>query len=152
MKYSILLLTLLLSISLTGKAQKDLSNPEEAVQHVVTGLFDGLAELNAEKVKQHCSPDIQLLETGKIWTIDSLLLRVNNMKTRLTDFKRVNKIDFLQTKVRGDFAWISYFNEATITANNKTVIIKWLESVTLKKEKKEWRIDLLHSTELERSK
>lgn len=152
MKYSILLLTLLLSLSLTGKAQNEICNQEEAVQNVVIGLFDGLAELNGEKIKQYCSPDIQLLETGKIWTIDSLLLRVNNMKARITDFKRVNKIDFLQTKVRGDFAWISYFNEATITANNKTVIIKWLESVTLKKEKKEWRIDLLHSTELERSK
>ena len=124
---------------------------KQLVENVVNDLFQGLAELDSQKVKQTCMSDIKLLESGKVWTIDSLLLRVTTRKMKSTDFKRINKLDFIETKVNGNVAWTSYFNKAVITSNGKTITVKWLESIILQREKNSWRIALLHSTEIERT-
>lgn len=142
---------LIIGLTISSKGQQTSPVEKETLQKVVVGLFDGLAALDVEKAKSFCTADITLLESGKVWNFDSLAVRITTRKSKSSDFKRINKLDFIETKVEGNVAWISYFNQATITASGKTVIVKWLESVVLKKENNEWKIGLLHSTELERS-
>ena len=142
---------LIIGLTISSKGQQTSPVEKETLQKVVIGLFDGLAALDVEKAKSFCTADITLLESGKVWNFDSLAVRITTRKSKSSDFKRINKLDFIETKVEGNVAWISYFNQATITASGKTVIVKWLESVVLKEENNEWKIGLLHSTELERS-
>lgn len=122
----------------------------QAVQHVVREVFEALAALDAEKVKSLCTADMMILESGQVWNFDSLVLRINTRKAKAADFKRVNQLDFIETKMEGDAAWVSYFNKASISFGGKTTHVRWLETVVLRKEQEVWKIALLHSTELER--
>jgi ketosteroid isomerase-like protein len=62
------------------------------------------------------------------------------------DFKRVNSFDFLQTEVRGNTAWTSYFNQADMQINGTPRQVRWLESAVLVKEAGGWKVKVLHST------
>ena len=132
-------------------AQQAPSTEQKIAQAAVVGLFDALAELDAEKARSFCTAGVTLLESGKIWNFDSLALRIGTQKTKTADFKRVNKLDFIDTRISNETAWIAYSNQASITSSGKTIIVKWLESVVLKKSSNGWKIDLLHSTELFRT-
>ncbi|HSC52529.1 MAG TPA: nuclear transport factor 2 family protein [Phnomibacter sp.] len=131
-----------------GATQQTPTTDQKAMQASVIGFFDGLAKLDTATMKSFCTTDILLLESGKIWNIDSLTVRIEKRKSTIKDFKRVNKIDFIETKTANNVAWVSYYNQATVYANNTTTIINWLESVVMRKEKGEWKICLLHSTDL----
>lgn len=124
---------------------------DSSLQKVVVNFFDALSELDTAKAKSYCTPDISILESGKVWNFDSLALRINTRKKLSADFKRLNQLDFIETKVTGDIAWLTYFNQAKITAAGKTVTVKWLETVLLIKKDSGWKMTLLHSTELSRS-
>lgn len=118
---------------------------------VVIRLFEALAELDTAKARACCTSDITLLESGKVWNFDSLAIRISTRKAQSSDFKRVNQFDFIQTRIIDQCSYVSYFNKAAISFNGKTTYVKWLETVVLQKVKNEWKISLLHSTELERT-
>ena len=132
-------------------AQKQPSTEEKNLQTVVVGLFDALAELNVDKAKSFCTPAVTILESGQVWTFDSLALRITTTKEKVADFKRINQFDFIETKIAKEMAWVSYFNDAAITVSGKTIKLKWLETAIFKKTANAWKIDLLHSTELSRT-
>lgn len=151
MRRVILALISILYLATFSQAQQNSPSEKMAVQNVITEFFDGLSFVDVEKVRSTCLPDLIILESGEIWNFDSLATRISSRKAKSIDFKRVNKLDFLDTKISGDIAWTYYLNQATITNNGKTVDVKWLESAVLKKEKTGWKISLLHSTTIERN-
>jgi hypothetical protein len=67
-----------------------------------------------------------------------------------TDFKRINTIDFIKTTVNENTAWTTYNNQAEITSNSKHRVAKWVETVVLVRDKKNWKVKLLHSTPIKR--
>ena len=138
------LLVLPVSVSLAQQSQPE----TKAVQRVIGNLFDGLSTLDTAKVRQACNANVKILETGKIWTVDSLTTRVLARKALGGNFKRINEFEFLETKVSGNVAWVSYFNQTIITFNEQTRIVNWLESAVLEKKRGQWKIALLHSTEM----
>lgn len=142
---------LLIVSSLTATlAQPTPPTKREELQAIVIKFFDALADLDAEKAKSFCTDDVSILESGQIWNFDSLAVRITTRKAKSADFKRINKLDFIDTKASFDVGWVSYVNQATITSGGKTTKVKWLETVILTKVKNDWRISVLHSTELER--
>lgn len=150
MKQQVIIFLLLCNFPTGGWAQKEISIEEKQLQAVVVGFFGALAELNVDKAGSFCASDVTILESGEVWTFDSLAVRIKTRKATPVNFSRLNNFHFIETKKLGETAWISYFNEAKITSAGRTVTVKWLESVVLKKLKNEWRISLLHSTELSR--
>jgi hypothetical protein len=64
---------------------------------------------------------------------------------------RTNRFEFIETKVDGNRGWVGYWNYATFTQDGKVIRdIKWLESATAVKTEKGWRLDMLHSTRVEK--
>lgn len=51
-----------------------------------------------------------------------------------------------QVQVHADMAWITYVNEGSVQDAAGKKDVTWLESAVLKKDKKQWRIEFLHST------
>ncbi len=140
------ILAFILLFSLTIKSNAQSNTKESVLQAVVINLFDAISVLDVEKTRTYCTSDIMLLENGEIWNFDTLALRLTTVKNKATSFNRVNRLDFIETKIVGDIGWVTYFNEASIQMNGNNRKVKWLESVVLKKESNEWRISLLHST------
>lgn len=147
----ILIFLLVVSSLVATFAQPTPPTKKEELQTIVIKFFDALAELDAEKAKSLCTDDVSILESGQVWNFDSLAVLITTRKAKSTDFKRINKLDFIDTKASFDVGWVSYVNQAAITSGGKTTNVKWLETVILTKVKNDWRISLLHSTELERT-
>jgi ketosteroid isomerase-like protein len=128
----------------TAAAQNKPSAEAAPVQQAISGVFDGFSALSLEKIMRHCTPDVTILEDGVVWNADSIATNLKRFKG--ADFKRVNSFNFLQTEVRGNTAWTSYFNQADVQVNGKDHQVRWLESAVLVKEAGQWKIKVLHST------
>jgi ketosteroid isomerase-like protein len=120
----------------------------ESVQQTLTGFFDALADRNVERMTSFCTPDLIILEDGMLWNLDTLARLINN-RGAITDFKRINKLDFVNTEIHKKTAWTYYRNHASITANGRNFQIDWLESAILIRRSKSWKLKLLHSTTIE---
>ena len=146
-KYALLAMLFLFPV-VCAVAQNNLSADQKAVQQVVIDMFDAIANRDTINLKLHCSPDILILESGALWNMDTLVQKISQNKA--ADFKRINTIDFIDTKVEAATAWASFNNRADVTKNGQKGFIVWLETAILLKEGKKWRIKVLHSTLIKR--
>ena len=147
-KYLPAFIALLISTG-SVSAQQQLTGNQEAVQQTVIRMFDALANRDTTGLKTYFSSGALLFEYGKVWTIDTLLQGIR--QNRAADYKRINTLSFIDTKVNTNTAWTTYNNQADVTQNGKQVVIKWIETVILVKEEKGWKIKVLHSTLIKRS-
>lgn len=131
-------------------SQVSWTKKEQQVQQVVADLFQALSERDFDKLKANCTADITVLENGISWNLDTLEQKINSTKA-IPDFKRINTIGFLDTRIKGKIAWVSYNNRADVTRNGQKGYVQWLESVILVREGKTWKVQLLHSTLIKRS-
>lgn len=145
-------LPILLAIFLTGiaQAQDSFSKDQQVVQQTVVQLFDALSNRNAIQLLTNCTDDVRFYEYGKVWTLDTLIIKVITKNTA-ADFKRVNTINFINTTINENIAWATYHLQSEITTNGKQRIVKWLETVILVKEEKLWKIKVLHSTSIQQN-
>lgn len=139
--------TFLLIVSFAGHlpAQTAFTQSQQAVQQTIIKMFDALSGRDSVSLKFYCADDIQLFEYGMVWNIDTLIHKAIVLNTA-TDFKRVNSFDFSSTAVDKKTAWATYKLRSEINSNGKQRMMEWIESVVLIKDKKRWRIKLLHST------
>ena len=144
-KICILFFLLFLVSTTTLFAQKQ--TDQQQVQQILRLVFEAFSEGSVAKMEQALTPDVKILETGEVWTLDTI--RSYFARLRPADFKRINTLDFFQTEVEGKMAFVSYHNTAAIHANGKDRMVKWLESAVLVKQGKSWRVKMLHSTRLE---
>jgi len=88
------------------------------------------------------------LENGAVWNNDTLMKKINWSKNKYESFKRVNRIEFIRTEIRGNTAWTCFYNEADFRMDSTTRFVRWLESAVLIKQRNEWKIQQFHSTVL----
>ena len=143
------LLPAILCITLL-QAQSSLTNKQHAVQQVVVKLFDALSNRDSVSLKAHSTADITLYEYGQIWNVDTLILKAITLN-QSADFKRTNSFEFINTAVDKTTAWVTYRLQSVIFKDGKQVMVQWLETVALLKERKQWKIKHLHSTLIKRS-
>lgn len=120
------------------------------VNQSLTRLFDALAALDMNGIKEYSTKDLTILESGAVWNLDTLARKVDQLKA--VSFSRTNHLDFVQTEIKGNIAWVVYYNSADMIIEGVDVHRKWLESALLVKEGKVWKIKLLHSTTLKTKK
>ena len=145
MKRSSLLL-MLLTVAATSIAQS-VKKQEPDVQQTIQNMFTALSNSDTADLKKFCTSDVNFYEYGQVWTIDTLIQKVI-LASKATDFKRTNQFEFVSTTIKGNTAWTTYYLQSTITRNGKEELVKWMETVVLVKEKKKWKINVLHSTRL----
>jgi len=132
------------------QAQQPPTKNQRQVQQTVINFFESLSNRDSVSLKNYCTNDIVLFENGKIWNADSLILKAITLNTA-SDFKRTNTIDFISTTVHGNIAWATYNLHSLMTRNGKQSTVQWMETVIAIKEKKRWKIKVLHSTLINRS-
>jgi ketosteroid isomerase-like protein len=150
MKKTLLIVTLYIISLPVAKCQEKLSADVQAVQNTIIQMFEALSNRDSVSLKTYCTSDILLFEYGSTWNLDTLINKAIR-KNRAADFKRINIISFIDTKVDKHVAWATYNNQAEITQNGVQRKIKWIETVILVRENKKWKIKVLHSTFLKGS-
>ena len=113
-------------------------------------LFDALAALDMNGIKESSTKDLTILESGAVWNLDTLAHKIDGLKA--VSFSRTNHLDFVKTEIKGAIAWVVYYNSADMIIEGVEVHRKWLESAVLVKESKIWKVKLLHSTTLKTRK
>ncbi|MBL7862221.1 MAG: nuclear transport factor 2 family protein [Cyclobacteriaceae bacterium] len=144
------LLIIALSLSTLLRAQPLLTKDQQKVQHTVINFFETLANRDSVNLRNYCANDVLLFEYGQVWNLDTLIRKAIRQNTA-TDFKRVNTIDFLTSSVDKKIAWATYNLHSDIMREGKQVTIHWMETVILVKERKRWKIKVLHSTLIKRN-
>ena len=131
-------------------AQRQLTKDQQEVHQTVINLFEALSNRDSVSLKNNCTADILLLESGSIWNADTLILKAITLNTA-TDFKRINTFDFVNTTVADNTAWTTYNLHSVITRNGKQSSVQWMETAIVIKEKQKWKIKILHSTLIRRN-
>jgi hypothetical protein len=132
------------------EAQQVFTNDQKEAQQAVVNLFEALSNRDSTGLKAYSTSDISLYEYGQIWNIDTLIKKAINMN-KSADFKRTNTFDFISTTLDKKTAWLTYNLSSDITIDSKKIMIQWLETVALAKEKKRWKVKHLHSTLIKRN-
>jgi ketosteroid isomerase-like protein len=127
------------------KAQTTLTPNQQAVKQTITNMFDALSARDSVRLKLYCTNDITLYEYGMVWNMDTLIHKAITINTA-GDFKRVNTFDFSSITVDKKTAWATYRLHSEINSDGKLRSLQWIETVILVKDKKRWKIKLLHST------
>ena len=140
MKRTFCLILFALFFNVKSFCQKE----KDSIEGSISNFFDGLSEIDANKLRAYTTDDFILLENGQLWNIDTLVKKMNDPKN--AGIKRVNKFQFIKTEQNGNVAWVSYHNTADFSLNEKKQTVNWLESAVLGKENGRWKIKLLHST------
>ncbi len=130
-------------------AQENPTASQQAVQQAIKKVFQSLSDRDSISLKNSCTPDVLFFEYGKIWNVDTLIRKAITQNTA-SDFKRTNSFDFLYTTVEGNSAWASYHVKSEFTQNGKQSFAQWLETVILVKDKKRWKVKVLHSSLIKR--
>lgn len=146
---AIIIISLVSAYSLRAQIKQVKLTEKQQVQKVIVDVFQALSDRDTGQLKSNCTSSFLLLENGLVWNQDSLSQRIVQNKA-VSDFKRINTIDFIDTKVKGDMAWTTYNNQAEVTKNGQHTLIQWLETAVLLKEGKAWKIEVLHSTLIKR--
>ena len=146
----ITLLLILLTASTVVKAQQLLTKDQQKVQETVVEFFEALSNRDSIALKKYSTTDITLHEYGEIWNLDILIDKAITQNTA-TDFKRSNTFDFINTTTDKTTAWLTYRLISVITKDNKQTTLEWLETVILTKQKKQWKVNHLHSTLIKKS-
>ena len=124
-----------------------ITQEQSTVQHTIENLFAALTNVDTAAMKTFTTSNVRFYEYGQVWTIDTLIQKVVQDKS-IPGFKRTNKFEFVNTTINTKTAWVTYYLQSTFTRNGKEEIVKWMETVVLIKEKKQWKINVLHSTRL----
>jgi len=118
-----------------------------AVQQTIENMFATLTNADTAALKTFVTTNVHFYEYGQVWTIDSLIQKVIQ-STSTPGFKRINSFEFVNTSINKKTAWVTYYLQSIFTRNGKEETVKWMETVVLIKEGKDWKITVLHSTRL----
>lgn len=130
-------------------AFSQVSTDQHEVQRTVIKVFDALSARNAAALRTLCTADVRFNEYGEAWTIDTLISKAI-LKNTDPDFKRTNTLDFLNTIIRGDVAWTTYNLHSSVLSRGKNIEVYWMETVIAIREEKKWKIQVLHSTRVDK--
>jgi len=146
-KITLVLVALFVMVIL--RAQQALTKSQSAVQETVIKAFAALSNRDSVSLKRYCTNDIALYEYGMVWNLDTLITKAIVLNTA-ADFKRINTFDFINTTVNKNTAWATYNLQSEIVSNGKQRRLQWMETVVLVRERKLWKIQLLHSSLIKR--
>ncbi|MGC1204735.1 MAG: nuclear transport factor 2 family protein [Flavobacteriaceae bacterium] len=124
----------------------------KTVEQVVQRIFDDIwSDKKAELLTKYHTDDFILLEHGEVWTNDTIANWCKRAKLRDEGVKRINSFDFFEAKREGNRIWMAYHNYATIKKDTISRKLEWLESIVAVKQDSIWKLELMHSTRVNRN-
>lgn len=128
------------------------TSDEHQVEQLIQNSFDAIfSAYDANQLVDFYSSDFLLLEHGEIWDMAFIREYLSKAKSNPNPPTRTNRFEFIKTVVEGDRAWVAYHNYATISRDGQLLRqLYWLESATAIRTANGWRLDMLHSTRVEK--
>lgn len=137
-----MLLTLVLMIGCRAEdtdRQADVKNVETTLH----SFYESIESFDYQSLRSITSDDYTLIEDGPVWTVDSL---VNRMEQLEGEAELSYELSDIETTVEGGTAWMKYQNNGVITRGGHEEHFNWTESAVFRKSEEGWKMTLLHST------
>jgi len=115
----------------------------------VKKLFAAMSAFDGEAMKATSTSDFQLLEHGEDWTMQML---IDAVMPKGKPYVRKNYFQQIRAVENGNSVWISYWNKAEFSGESGRGEVVWLESAVMIKKEGEWKIEMLHSTRLDKER
>jgi ketosteroid isomerase-like protein len=126
-------------------AQPEQTRDQQEVQQTIVKMFEALSNRDTVALKMHCTNDVTFYEYGQVWNIDTLIRRGITLN-QAADFKRTNSFSFIYTESNKSTAWATYRLNSVLVVDGKHIVVDWLETVLLMRERRLWKVKHLHST------
>jgi hypothetical protein len=141
---NLLLFTSFLFI-LFGCAKSDPEVEKANAKDAVKGFYDAAMKFDYKAMRTFCTEDFNAIEDGQVYkNLDEFL----EMAKSLEGSKGEIKMDFMQTNVTGDFAFLIIKFDAVWTKEPSQWFYKTIENYILKKVNGKWVIHFWQSTYL----
>lgn len=134
------LMTLLSDVS----AQK--KNDSAVIVHLLKEDYSTMQNWDAQKHAANCTKDYLLIENGEIWDLPTEIKSYKANAGKIVN--RTDSFTFETVKVFGNTAYDVHRLKSEFIENRKKTVIIWNESVNFRKVKGQWKIALIHSTQL----
>jgi ketosteroid isomerase-like protein len=139
----------LLTLSLSGVAAeqpKPASGDEAQIVEAIRSMFTALAAEDIPKLRAIIVPNFYAFEAGGRITGDALIDLMK--KAHAAGKVYAWTVNEPEVHIDGGTAWVTYVNRGSIKDASETKNVSWLESVILRKDESNWRIQFLHSTRM----
>jgi ketosteroid isomerase-like protein len=151
--FMVLLLVFLLCLAFScQKAEEvaeepavDIEAEKQNVEKVVRNFFDATFTFNFQCIRDVCTDDFILFESGQVMNVEDFINFITPFKGSTTTFNFEN----VETNVEGSVAWIRLRNKADMKMGEQVINFDWLESAILNKQEGMWKIAFYHSTTIE---
>jgi hypothetical protein len=151
MKIISLLIAVLLSCAANTASAACRPRPgdTEAVVRTVRDFFDAASRDDLDKFHDLVLGSFYAYDGGKRWEGDALMRAL--IEWHRQGMKLAWSVNDPQVHVDCDMAWITYLNRGQVQkpADAAPTPTNWLESVTLQRQGKEWKLAFLHSSRME---
>lgn len=149
---NIVSLIFILFSTYSTQAQNIQPKEEEAIQQLIQNAFDGVwSDLDSIKIAEYHTDDFLLLEHGEVWNNDTIKSYIAKARQTEKIPTRVNKFEFIRFVKSKKSIWVAYQNYATISRDGAVIAnLQWLESAVAIKTKQGWKLQMLHSTRVNR--
>ena len=135
-------------LTLSSVAQT-VSAEEQDLHQTIQRTFDALNTSDIATLEDLLTNDVHFYEYGEAWDIDKIKEISLSKKSKL-GYNRIDRFEFVRTKLKGSTAWVTYYLNSDITLEGKTATHSWMETVILQKQNGKWKVDVLHSTRLQK--
>lgn len=118
-----------------------------SITSLVRDDYATLANFDTMRHRRNCTYDYKLVEDGEVWNMDRELAHIsslaNSKQTRTNDFV------FKSVTIYSTTSYAIYHLRSVITQpDGKIKKYHWIETAILRKVANQWKIALIHSTQL----
>lgn len=146
MKYIFLFFLSFLSVNVFSQEKND----SIAIVRLIMDDYKTMGTWNLKKHLENATDSYLLIEKGEVLTLKMESDYYKSNAHRIID--RKDLFAFKHVRITGNYAYAVYNLKSDILENGKMNTWNWIESVIVRKIKGKWKIELIHSTPIEKSK
>lgn len=119
-----------------------------AIVNLIIDDYTTMGTWNLKRHLENTTKSYLLIEKGEVLNLKMESDYYKRNAHRVID--RKNYFDFKHLRINGNNAYAIYNLKSDITENGILKTYTWIESVLFKKVKRKWKIELIHSTPIEK--
>ena len=144
MRYILLFFFAFLSVNVFSQGKTD----SLAIVQLIIDDYKTMGTWNLKKHIENATERYLLIEKGEI-----LNLKMEGEYFKSNAHRKIDRKDFFNfryVRINGNFAYVVYNLKSDILENGKLKTWTWIESVIVRKIKGNWKIELIHSTSIDK--
>lgn len=129
-------------------AQENSFEQDQIIKDLISNAFEDIwSDFDTTKILDSHTEDFIILEQGEVWDNDRIKKYMKKSLSQNNKSKRNNSFEFININWSENRIWAAYHNYANWTIEDKIVgKAEWLESAVAIKTPKGWRLQMMHST------